>query len=92
MPARRWSRSSRRSQGKGCSIGRRIPKVPKWEGQCYMKGEREGTTDLCYGVLDDLLRGQVGLVAHKQLVDTLRCIPVNLLQPLLYVGESIYDE
>jgi len=57
----------------------------------HLKGERESATDLCYGILDDLLRGQVGLVAHKQLVDTLRCIPVNLLQPLLYVGEGIYD-
>lgn len=57
----------------------------------HLKGEREGATDLCYGIFDDLLRGQVGLIAHKQLVDTLRCIPVNLLQPLFYVGERIYD-
>ena len=57
----------------------------------HLKGKRESAADLCYGVLDDLLRGQVGLVAHKQLVDTLRCVPVNLLQPLLYVGEGICD-
>ena len=57
----------------------------------HLKGERESATDLCYSVLDDLLRGQVGLVTHKQQVETLRCIPVSLLQPLLYVGEGIYD-
>jgi len=53
------------------------------------KGGGEGATDLCHSVLDDFLRGQVGLVAHKQLVDTLRGIPVDLLQPLFYVGERI---
>lgn len=46
-------------------------------------------TDLCHSVLDNFLRGQVGLVAYKQLVDTLRGIPVDLLEPLLYVGEGI---
>ena len=54
-----------------------------------VKGAREGATDLCHSVLDDLLRGQVGLIPHEQFVDTLRGIPVNLLQPLLYVGERI---
>lgn len=40
-------------------------------------------------VLHNLLARQVGLVAHKQLVDTLRRVTVNLLQPLLDVRESV---
>jgi len=55
-----------------------------------VKGGRESATDLCHGVLDDLLRSQVGLIAHEQLIDTFRGIPINLLQPLFYVGERIY--
>ena len=70
-----WSAKSYIAETKGVIIG-------------LAKGG-EGATDLCHSVLDDFLRSQVGLVAHKQLVDTLRGIPVDLLQPLFYVGERI---
>jgi hypothetical protein len=45
---------------------------------------------LCYGVLDDLLVGHIGLVAHQQLVDALSSVSVNLLQPLLHVVERVH--
>lgn len=44
---------------------------------------------LCRTVLNDLLACKVGLVAHKQLVDTFRRIAIDLLQPLLDVRESV---
>ena len=72
-----WSANSYIAKAEGVIVG-------------LVKGRRQDATDLCHSVLDDFLGGQVGLVAHKQLVDTLRGIPVNLLQPLLYVGERIY--
>ena len=42
---------------------------------------------LCRCVVDDLLGGQVGLVADEELVHVLSGIAVNLLQPLLDVVE-----
>ena len=52
--------------------------------------KQKGTlTHLRDTVLHNLLAGQVGLVADQELVDTLRSITVNLLQPLLDVGESV---
>ena len=38
-------------------------------------------------VVDNLLCGQVTLVSDKKLVDILRGVSVNLLQPLLHVVE-----
>lgn len=52
--------------------------------------EFEPRTDLCDTILNNLLAGQVGLVADEQLVHTLRSIAVDFLQPLLHVGERIY--
>ena len=51
--------------------------------------QRGTLTHLRDTVLHNLLARQVGLVAHKQLVDTLRRVTVNLLQPLLDVRESV---
>lgn len=45
---------------------------------------------LCHGVLDHLLVGHIGLVAHQQLVDALCGISVNLLEPLLHVVERVH--
>lgn len=42
-------------------------------------------------MLDDLLRDKVILVANEQLVDALDGVPVNLLQPLLDVRESVWQ-
>lgn len=47
-------------------------------------------THLGDGVLDDLLVRHVALVAHEKLVDTLRSVAVNLLQPLLHVVEAVH--
>lgn len=40
-------------------------------------------------VLDDLLLGEIALVADKQLVHAFRRVSVDLLQPLLDVGERV---
>jgi len=40
-------------------------------------------------VIDDLLGGQVALVAHQQLVDILAGVPLDLLQPLLHIVEGL---
>lgn len=40
-------------------------------------------------ILDDLLADQIALVADEELVDALARVPVNLLQPLLDVGERV---
>jgi hypothetical protein len=42
-------------------------------------------------ILDNLLASEIGLVANQQLVDTLRCVAVDLLEPLLDIGEGIFD-
>ena len=49
------------------------------------------STNLCNAVLDNLLTGQVGLVANEKLINAFRGITINLLEPLLNVGESIYN-
>jgi hypothetical protein len=41
-------------------------------------------------VFHNLLASEIGLVANKQLVNTLRGVSVNLLQPLLDVREGIF--
>ena len=46
-------------------------------------------THLRHAVLYDLLAGQIGLVADKELVDALGGVTVDLLQPLLDVRESV---
>lgn len=40
-------------------------------------------------VFYNFLAGQIRLVANEELVNTLRCISVNLLQPLLYIRECV---
>lgn len=51
---------------------------------------RSTKTDLGHRVFDDLLVGHIALVADQQLVDTLRRVAVNLLQPLLDVVERVH--
>lgn len=41
-------------------------------------------------VFYDLLVGHIAFIAHKQLVDALGSIAVNLLQPLLHVVERLH--
>lgn len=53
-------------------------------------GERVGEL-LGRAVLDDLLGDEVVLVANQELVDALDRVPVDLLQPLLDVGEGVCD-
>jgi hypothetical protein len=48
------------------------------------------STYLSHGVLYDLLVGHIGLVADQQLVDALRCVAVDLLEPLLHVVERVH--
>ena len=50
----------------------------------------ESATYLCDVVVDDLLVGHIALVAHKELVDALCSVAVNLLQPLLDVVEAVH--
>ena len=45
---------------------------------------------LCDCVLHHLLVRHIALVAYEKLVDTLCCISVNLLEPLLNVVEGIH--
>lgn len=45
---------------------------------------------LCNGVLDHLLIRHIALVAHKQFVDPLSGVSVNLLQPLLDIVERVH--
>jgi len=47
------------------------------------------STNLCNTVLDDLLTGQVGFVANEELINPFRGITINLLEPLLNVGEGV---
>jgi hypothetical protein len=47
--------------------------------------------DLCDTIFYDFLAGEVGLVANKQLIHTLRSVAVDFLQPLLHVGECICE-
>jgi hypothetical protein len=47
------------------------------------------SANLCNAVLDDLLAGQIGFVANEELIHAFRGITVNLLEPLLDVGEGV---
>ena len=51
---------------------------------------RKTRTDLRRTILHDLLAREVRFVTNKQLVHALRSVAVDLLQPLLDVGERIY--
>ena len=51
--------------------------------------QRGTLTHLRDTVLHNLLAGQVGLVADEQLVDTLRRVAIDLLEPLLDVRECV---
>ena len=51
--------------------------------------------DLTYlgdAVLNNLLAGQIGLVPDEQLVHALRCVSVDLLEPLLDIRESVWRD
>lgn len=48
------------------------------------------TTHLGHTVLHDLLASQILLVTHKEFVNTLRCISVDFLKPLLDIREGVY--
>lgn len=45
---------------------------------------------LGYSILDDLLVGHIALVADEELVNTLGCVAVDFLQPLLDVVERVH--
>lgn len=45
-----------------------------------------------HAIFDYLLAGQIGFVTDEKFVDTLRRVSVNLLEPLLDVGESVYSD
>lgn len=49
----------------------------------------EDMSNLRNTVFHNFLAGQIRLVANEELVNTLRCISVNLLQPLLYIRECV---
>jgi hypothetical protein len=52
--------------------------------------DTDKATNLCNGIFYDLLGCQIGFITDKELVDPLRGISVNLLQPLLNIGECVY--
>ena len=45
---------------------------------------------LCHRILHHLLVRHIRLVAHKQLIDALGGVSVNLLQPLLHIVEGVH--
>jgi len=47
------------------------------------------STNLRNAVLDDLLAGEVGLVANEELIHAFRGVTINFLEPLFHVGESV---
>lgn len=55
-------------------------------GEWFFRGQ----TYLCDVVVNDLLVSHIALVAHKELVDALCSVAVNLLQPLLDVVEAVH--
>ncbi len=60
------------------------------KGARYQGQDREGRcTYLGRGVVDDLLGGQIALVADEKLVDILSGVTVDLLEPLLDVREGL---
>ena len=73
----------------GCPGCRRIP-VGTSQHVCEVEGTEKKKTDLCHGVLDDLLVGHIALVADEELVNTLGRVAVDLLEPLLDVVERVH--
>ena len=59
--------------------------VPKGIGEEVKIGAH-----LCHRVLHDLFILHITLVTHKQLVDTLGGIAIDLLEPLLHIVEGIH--
>jgi len=49
-------------------------------------------TNLCNAILNDLLAGQIGLVPNEKFIHAFGGITVDLLEPLLDVGEGVWDE
>lgn len=47
------------------------------------------STDLCNTVFNDFLARQIGFVANEELINSFGGIAVDLLEPLLHVGESV---
>jgi hypothetical protein len=58
----------------------------------YLIWQREIGANLRNSVLNDLLGCQIRLVADQELVDTLRCVAVDFLQPLLDIRESVFRD
>ena len=54
--------------------------------------QRAGFTHLCNAIFDDLLAGQIGFVPNEELIHAFGGITVNLLEPLLDVGEGVWME
>ena len=50
------------------------------------------STYLCNAVFDDLLAGQIRFVANEELIHAFGGITINLLEPLLDVGEGVWNE
>lgn len=76
-----------------CPAGRQIPANMRQTmliRRLISNPETDEATYLCNRIFYDLLSCQIGLVTNEELVDSLRGISVNLLQPLLNIGEGIY--
>ena len=72
----------------------RLREAPRTAAACERAAQAGGArpgvrAHLCSVVLDLLLRGEVALVAHEQLVDALARVPVDLVQPGLHVVERL---
>ena len=69
--------------------------MPSWSANSYNTPVNTADaypsrlTYLGDAVLNNLLASQIGLVSDEQLVHTLRCVSVNLLEPLLDIREGI---
>ena len=69
--------------------------MPSWSANSCSTAREDGiastmkNTYLGNAVFHDLLASQVGLIAYKQLVNALRSVSVDLLEPLLDVRESV---
>jgi hypothetical protein len=78
----------------GCPVGQRIPanrdtNVSRLLGATASNLKSGVKAHLGHSVLDHFLAGQIALVTNEQLVNALDGITVDLLQPLLDVGEGV---
>jgi hypothetical protein len=76
--------------------------IPRLSANSYMRHQHSHTvrhtifgwvmttTDLCDSVFDNFLVRHIALVSNKQFIYTLRCVSVNLLQPLLDIVERVH--